>query len=450
MSKVLVLTVGGSSEPLITSIKRHKPDYVIFLCSADRVTPVKIPGSHHTVDGDGLPCREWNKEPQPSIVVRAGLKPGEYEKILISNIDSLADCYTSSIQAFARAREKYSDPDILVDYTGGTKTMSAGLIAASLDDSAVQIFLVSGERNDLVKVRNGTQRVLKSNWNPLLWQRRLSVIKRLFSQFNYNECLEVIDQTSPDIVAGSAEDQIIQVYQSLCLAFSAWDQFDHDGAMRYLEVYSGYLTNEKVFLGEIIKNKRDYLQNKEARLRLHLVYDIMRNAERRLLQNKFDDAVGRTYRALEMLAQICLFFNRVSINTSCVNIEQLPQELHDKYRKLEMVMNAENPSSEENSGLKLGLFRSYELLADLKHPLGKLIMDRKNKLTNLIRLRNESIFAHGLNPIDPGKAREFWEFVVDIIQEFEELEKIKHNFTRSPQFPRELPEKMIKSIEQSS
>ena len=81
MTKVLVLTVGGSSEPLITSIKRHKPDYVIFLCSADRVTPVKIPGSHHTVDGDGLPCREWNKEPQPSIVVRAGLKPGEYEKI---------------------------------------------------------------------------------------------------------------------------------------------------------------------------------------------------------------------------------------------------------------------------------------------------------------------------------------------------------------------------------
>lgn len=38
MRKVLILTVGGSHEPIVKSIKDTKADYVVFLCSDDLST----------------------------------------------------------------------------------------------------------------------------------------------------------------------------------------------------------------------------------------------------------------------------------------------------------------------------------------------------------------------------------------------------------------------------
>lgn len=38
MKKVLILTVGGSHEPVVKSIRDNKPDYIVFLCSDDLPT----------------------------------------------------------------------------------------------------------------------------------------------------------------------------------------------------------------------------------------------------------------------------------------------------------------------------------------------------------------------------------------------------------------------------
>ena len=38
MKKVLILTIGGSHEPIVKSIKDTKADYVVFLCSDDLPT----------------------------------------------------------------------------------------------------------------------------------------------------------------------------------------------------------------------------------------------------------------------------------------------------------------------------------------------------------------------------------------------------------------------------
>jgi len=35
MQKILLITVGGSHQPIITSIQELKPDRVVFICSDD-------------------------------------------------------------------------------------------------------------------------------------------------------------------------------------------------------------------------------------------------------------------------------------------------------------------------------------------------------------------------------------------------------------------------------
>jgi len=423
VSKVLILTVGGSWEPLVTSIQRHRSDYVVFLCSQDGEKPDKRPGSHIMVDGKGLPCTQWGKEAKPSIVAQCGLEPEQYEKIIISGMDSLADCYFSAEQAIKNARDKFSGADILCDYTGGTKSMSAGLAAAALDDGKAQIYLVGGRRDNLVKVRSGTQRVVKGDWSPLLWQRRFDSFKKLFARYDYEGCLELTEQLSTEVVADSKADRIVEVYRSLSRAFLNWDQFRHEDAMDDLEPYVSYLPQQKIFLSEVIKSRKIYEEGhgEDKKVRLHMVYDILRNAERRLLQKKFDDAVSRIYRALEMIAQLCLFFNRPSIDTSRVDLNALPEGLKDKYRQIKEDIAYGNMEHGDNneSKMQVGLFRAYELLSDLGHPVGKLAWERKGRMLDIIRVRNFSILAHGLEPIEPAKAKEFYRFTCDLLKQGE-------------------------------
>ena len=62
-----------------------------------------------------------------------------------------------------------------------------------------------------------------------------------------------------------------------------------------------------------------------------MVHDILRNAERRLEKKEYDDAVGRIYRALELIAQICLLYKYPPIFTSDVKVDKLPIEIQEKY-----------------------------------------------------------------------------------------------------------------------
>ena len=47
MKRILILSVGGSPEPIINAIKFYKPDFVYFFCSSGPK------GSAVTVDGPG-------------------------------------------------------------------------------------------------------------------------------------------------------------------------------------------------------------------------------------------------------------------------------------------------------------------------------------------------------------------------------------------------------------
>ena len=53
--RVLILTVCGSDEPLVTSIIKNKPDYIYFLCSDDSSDSPRS-SSYLTVEGEGKPC----------------------------------------------------------------------------------------------------------------------------------------------------------------------------------------------------------------------------------------------------------------------------------------------------------------------------------------------------------------------------------------------------------
>ncbi len=148
---ILILTVGGSCEPLVNAILNEKPEFVYFICSAGKT------GSHITVDGSGEPCKEYIEgkvRTKQSIVSQTGLRKEQYEKWEISDPDSLACCYSRIVELAKEIKKRFGEknPRIVANYTGGTKTMSVALDLVAMIEEDWELQLNKGPRVDLVKV----------------------------------------------------------------------------------------------------------------------------------------------------------------------------------------------------------------------------------------------------------------------------------------------------------
>jgi CRISPR-associated protein (TIGR02710 family) len=138
-----------------------------------------------------------------------------------------------------------------------------------------------------------------------------------------------------------------------------------------------------------------------------IVEDLLLNAERRAVQERYDDAVGRLYRALELLAQIRLQ-QAYGIKTGDVDVQKLPTVLQQEY---------EQKRSPERKKVQLALRNSYVLLSQLDaDPLGQLYQEHDGNLFNALQTRNNSLFAHGFQPITASDYQKFSQVIVSFIQ----------------------------------
>lgn len=160
MSKILFVTVGGSFQPIVTSIRSLQPDRVIFIASDGEK------GSKSQVIGEGTPCevRQGAKvlERLPNIPTQLELGESfqqERDLILVQNPDDLSECYTKIHTLICNLQQEASY-EIMADYTGGTKSLSAALAMAAVD-CGVSLYVTIATRDNLVKVEQGqiTQKV---------------------------------------------------------------------------------------------------------------------------------------------------------------------------------------------------------------------------------------------------------------------------------------------------
>jgi len=107
VSAVLV-SVGGAPAPIVHVVQRHRPLHVWYFCSNDSR---KIADSVHS-QLDWHPDRDF---------------------IEVEQFEELGPSYQALRTAIPDLLRKWKVPssNVLVDYTGGTKTMSAALVLAA-------------------------------------------------------------------------------------------------------------------------------------------------------------------------------------------------------------------------------------------------------------------------------------------------------------------------------
>lgn len=394
--RILVLTVGGSPQPLVTSLKKGNPDKVIFLCSAD--SPL-TKGSYTMVEG---------------VLQDAGRDTSSSAIVEIQRFDDFNDCYAAGLRTLERLRQEHPEAEIIADYTGGTKSMSAGLAAAVLDCPGVVLGLVQGDRTNLIKVSNGTQSLRLTQAHKAILERQKRVVTSFFERYDYAAAASLVENILgfPDLPP--SESQLWQQWLVEARAWDSWDRFDHAAAWKLIHPRRKEYLKLVMFLQACIHSRRT-LEEKFKDIALEgigatekghgyeLVEDLYLNAQRRAAQSRYDDAVARLYRALELLAQARLKMQH-EIDTSDVNPEKLPEPLRKKYQ------------GTNGSRATLALTPAFALLLDLSQfhnePLGKLYQVHRQRLREFLKIRNSSILAHGTIPVteaDYRKALNFFE-----------------------------------------
>ncbi len=395
----MIMSLGGSPEPLKTSINAHHPERIFFLASHDSIA----------LAGEILKgC-----EPKPAAV---------YE--ITDDPNSMFESYKAARRCVDRAVKAGALPEeVVIDYTGGTKVMTAALILATIG-RPYRFNYVGGEqrnKNGLGTVIDGCEKMFAemNPWSVFAEEERRQVVT-LFNRRRYSAVDEIIRIASERELPREIEEYF-RFIRPLAAGFLFWEQFSHEKAEeaigKGLKHLNDYLRNcGDSQLGPFAttvgrcKEQLDRIIRETSNLKkLHpiLVDDLLNNARRRLADGRCDDAAARIYRALELYGQI--EFERVA---GCLN-SNVPKDAIPETLRDEFISRYADPQS---GAIKLPLHATFRYLKETGQASGERYFGNLKAIKKIQSSRNDSILAHGINPVSDNAGRSIFETVSRFVQ----------------------------------
>ena len=385
MQKILIVSLGGSPEPVLHSIREHRPELVYFVASSDSVEGVS--SIKETLKKEGLGFTNRN--------------------VILKNHEILESCYSQLKEELDQIdQDRKKESNVVLDYTGGTKTMSAAMVLAGAGRHYGYSY-VGGNVRD----KEGLGVVITDSEKLWTWQDprdTLAVEERkllalYINGYQYEAALEVVKALNE--YANSDERKLFDHLTHLLEGYKFWDRFDHRMAIRHLseglKIFNFLPSldeNLQSFLNSVEENfcflKRvvDETQRKQEPKSPgpNLIVDLLSNARRRAKEGKYDDAVARLYRSVEMIGQQA-FKEHFNCLTNNVQTERLPKSLQVDYKK--------NYTDSRDGRVKIGLKATFSALAAKEVDIG-IKFQEAMQLQNCLELRNNSILAHGTQPVE--------------------------------------------------
>jgi CRISPR-associated protein (TIGR02710 family) len=415
---LLICTVGGTAEPIAAALKSWRPSAVIFVPSAG--TAGRIP------DVRALAAVEPNGFELP---------PDRYEVLTLPDPQDFPGCVHALRDLAGKVRgwrARGEGFEVAVDFTGGTKVMSAAL-ALQAHLSGCRFSYVGGTertKEGVGVVLTGTEEV-RHEYNPwvTLGYQAIEEATTLFDQGAFGAAALRLQRTLPSIDDATRKREL-QALKILAEAYEAWDRFDHKSAAASLREINKYGNDLRSLLTpERAEKLRPQLESQRADLEelaatkaatWLLVCDLLANALRRGAERRYDDAVARLYRAIEAMAQTRLRLEHGVADTSKVPVDVLPEPL-----RTEKVSAGETP-------VKLALQDAYSLLQAKGDPLGGAFAERRlnDREKSNLQARNASILAHGFEPVGEKVYRNLLADALAL------AEAAGVSRTQLPQFPR--------------
>jgi CRISPR-associated protein (TIGR02710 family) len=407
-TKAMIISVGTGKEGkdiahgICFSIQQHHPDFLVFLNT-----------------------ERSRKDTMPFITEFCSSKGRQWKEVNIDDADDVEGIVVKCEQVIEDLLgEGYQRSDIAVDYTSGTKAMSAGLTIASVRKRVGALSYISGKRGEGGRVISGTERMLSIVPNQLFATDLFREAVDAFNSYHFDVSLRILEETK-NLLSDADFLEKVQVLELLSKAYGAWDRFVIKEAFQILKsIRHDSLLKEWKIYDQVELNKQALYQEKEKLFCPERISDLLENAIRRgEEERKFDDAVARLYRTCECLAQFEI--DRLGLyhvkegrsDPSNLDLSRLNMHLRDRYSKFTDAVDGKT---------KLPLRADYSLLMDLSHPIGIFFRDHEAQFNALMGLRNLSILAHGFNPI----SEEVYKKMLDLVENLMGVADLKKRHIR--------------------
>lgn len=393
--KAMIISVGGTTEPVIKSIEHHRPEYVCFFASqATNDRTVKV--------------RESLGEMAAAI---------RFETVLADDENDLLECHSRAADAVRRLQvRRYAKEQVVVDYTGGTKNMSVALALAAIEHGFSFSYVGGTQRSkDGVGIVETGHEVVSTQLNP--WDFMAVKEKRqaalFFNSYQFKACRDVLADLAEN---ANIRKGVFRKLSHLADAFYQWDLFRHVAAQELFkksrledlaEDNERWIARFALGCQALLPTLDEILLSSDRGKKpsLALALDLYANAERRFAEGKVDDAILRLYRLVEMLAQQRLR-EGYGINVSDVRPEQLPDMLRDEYVK--------KYKNVGNGLIQVPQTPAYQLLKELHDPLGAAFVSDASRFKDVQQARNNSYLAHGFQSSKEPAYEKLRDFVVGL------------------------------------
>jgi CRISPR-associated protein (TIGR02710 family) len=394
--RVMLVSLGGSPQPVLYTLSQQRPEYILFFVSSESAGQIQ------------------------GIIRELPYQCRDFDRILSPSAEILGDCYLILRDQLSGklAQWRLSMDDLMVDYTGGTKSMSAALVLATIEYVHRYSYVggVERDKGGVGVVIDGRERMwyVQNPWKALSQEERKRVWL-YFAAARYDTALKELQRLLGHVEA--EEHEFLRNMALVVEGYRDWDNFCHRDAkpklgraLNFLKPYARGVGEPSLgqFALEVQENLEflNRLTSPEGRDAAYIL-DLIANADRRAnIECKFEDGVARLYSCLERGAKFRLQ-RQYGVSTEDVKADQLPESLRAEF--------AEKYSDPREGKMRLPLFAAYRLLAALGDDLGQRFVARQEETLRLLSLRNLSPLGHGENPVGPDGYGRFRELLVELL-----------------------------------
>src|SRR6266545_1445227 len=216
-STLLLCTVGGSPEPVVAAIRHWRPARIRF---------VHTPQTKADVEAKIVP--KANEE-------SLGLDAGRYDLFELPDGQDLASCLerlrqlTQEVEQWVARGEGFQ---VIVDFTGGTKCMSAAIALQARQWPCSFSYVGGTERtkDGVGVVVTGAEKVVyhANPWDALGYQA-VEEFCVLFDQRAFVPAASAAEEAKKRVTREDRKREL-NVLEQFAKAFDAWDRFDHQSA----------------------------------------------------------------------------------------------------------------------------------------------------------------------------------------------------------------------------
>ncbi|PKL60872.1 MAG: TIGR02710 family CRISPR-associated protein [Methanomicrobiales archaeon HGW-Methanomicrobiales-4] len=364
-------------------IKTYNPAHIIYFCSSE--------------------SRDLALEIEQASNALNGISPPRYEICLIEDPNDFDHCF----EIIYGVCSLFQEFETVIDVSSGTRSMiMAASIASFLTRSPVAH--VTGEKHAGLVVP-GTEKIKEMTLFPAYDRLRFYEAIAQFNKNHYGSALELLNgiSTIPER----------DMYYTVFSAYYFWDKLNYSEAFRYLQ-HASNLTDaipfNRIFLQTMIEleEKEDSGLSKyeQSRVRqekyLYILVDLLNNAKRRIEGERYDDALARLYRVVELLSQVLLLSWSIDDIEGKIHFTDLRKILRNK-KDLSLYARR----ADRKGVIRIGLRSKFMLLNDLGMDGAGAYYEH---LEPFLRIRNDSILAHGLSPVRGDLARKMWQEVYEV------------------------------------